>query len=115
MCNIPLDVVYLHNYHTFPIYLARVKVGSSVYSSLFSDSIWMNLLGFFPCVTEICFSPHLQFKGWAIVVLFTFQFPQEQRAEAGRWRRSLPELYRLALLHDLGSGLSSEILLNALV
>lgn len=72
----------------------------------------MNLLGFFPCVTEICFSPHLQFKGWAIVVLFTFQFPQEQRAEAGRWRRSLPELYRLALLHDLGSGLSSEILLS---
>lgn len=48
----------------------------------------MNLLGSFPCVTEICFSPQLQFKGQAITVLFTFQSPQGHGAGAGEMEKS---------------------------
>lgn len=68
----------------------------------------MNFLDSLPSVTEICFSPQLQFKCWAIADLFTFSFP-EGRSWDGRWgRRSL-----LALLQNTCSGLSSEIWLNA--
>lgn len=106
-CCISLDVVNLHNCHTFSFYLVHVNVSSSVHPSVFSDWVWMNLLGSLPSISEICLKPEIL---W--FYLF-FSFLKGTGQEWGGGGGEVFQSLRLTLIHDLSSGLSSGILINA--